>query len=122
MAVSVIVSVYSTFVSEPKKTQNFPFTVRPSSTLKTRSMLSGSKNQKPLVCDEMFVRFPDPVSPFAYVQVTVAANRAGEAGVTSAGGTGANRSDIVWTSASQAWFRHGSPKPASSVFSSEKCV
>ena len=35
---------------------------------------------------------------------------------------GWNRSDITLTSASQAWFRQGSPNAASSDLSSEKCV
>ena len=65
-------------------------------------MLSGEKNQNPFVSAVMLVRLPAPVSPFAAVQVTVARNRAGGAGTTWAGGTGANRSDIVVTSASQA--------------------
>src|ERR1700747_732413 len=34
----------------------------------------------------------------------------------------ANRSDMTLVPASQAWFRHGSSKPASSDLSSEKCV
>jgi hypothetical protein len=34
----------------------------------------------------------------------------------------ANRSDITSTSASQAWFKHGTRNPLSNDLSSEKCV
>ncbi len=34
----------------------------------------------------------------------------------------ANKSDIGKEAASQAWFRHGRPKPVSSVFNRLKCV
>ena len=76
VAVSVRVSVYSTFESEPKKTQKWPLTPRASSTLTISSRLAGSKNQKEPVSPVSGRVLPVPVSPVkGFFQLTRAWKR-----------------------------------------------